>query len=226
MVSKSDPTLVSAHLDAASRSRDSYTRKVPGVTVLSALDALRMSEGGLILVDVRSTEEVAVSRINGALTQVEFEARYPTAGDIPDGACVAAYCTIGYRSGIYARDHLLKGPRALPHNRVFNHEGIMLHTFTGEPLVRQKRRRSDGLEAAASMITATAKTSSVPNSAGVAAASNGAPSTASDGDWEATTEVHAYAYPWRGMAHPAFRVRYFGLRGLLNNGLGDNCAIM
>ena len=79
---------------------------------------------------------------------------------------------------------------------------------------------------AASTTTATAKTSSVSNSAGVAAASDGAPSTASDGDWEATTEVHAYAYPWRGMAHPAFRVRYFGLRGLLNDVLGEYCTIM
>ena len=109
--------------------------------------------------------------------------------DIPESACVAAYCTIGYRSGLYARDHLLKGPRALPHDRVFNHEGVMLHTFAGEPLVRP--------------------------AAGGAAADEA-------GGWEETREVHTYARPWRGMAHPAFRVRYFGLCGMIN----DACCAM
>ena len=70
---------------------------VPGVdaaTLRSALDA-----GDVVLVDVRTAEEQAVSMIAGAISSEEFERRL----DEFEGAAVTTYCTIGQRSGDYAR---------------------------------------------------------------------------------------------------------------------------
>lgn len=71
---------------------------VPGVSAqeLAALQA----NGEVVLVDVRTAEEQAVSMIPGALTQEDFEAerkRY-------EGSRIVTYCTIGARSGEYAAE--------------------------------------------------------------------------------------------------------------------------
>jgi sodium/bile acid cotransporter 7 len=52
----------------------------------------------LVLVDVRTPAEQAVSRIASAITAAEFEERRAQFA----GAVVVTYCTIGYRSGLYA----------------------------------------------------------------------------------------------------------------------------
>jgi len=167
----------------ADKDRAEYIQRVPEVNVLSAAEYLLRAPGSSILVDVRTEEEVNVGRIRGAITKTEFEARYTTAADIPAGACVVAYCTAGYRSGCYARDHLLKGPRALPHDRVFNHQGVIRHTFTGQPLVVRTAKAAEAAEAAR---------------------------MAAAGDtWEDTTEVHSNGRAWSGTAHPAYRVSFF-----------------
>ncbi len=51
-----------------------------------------------VLVDVRTEEERAVSLIPGAISKEEFESRR---GEL-SGRSVVTYCTIGYRSGLYA----------------------------------------------------------------------------------------------------------------------------
>ncbi len=53
----------------------------------------------VVLVDVRTPAEQAVSRLPGALTAAEFEERRAELA----GAVVVTYCTIGYRSGLYAQ---------------------------------------------------------------------------------------------------------------------------
>ena len=76
-----------------------YEEKFPGVTGITAeeLRALR-ADGEVVLVDVRTPEEQAVSMIPGAVTQAEFEAERGKYA----GAPVVTYCTIGARSGEYA----------------------------------------------------------------------------------------------------------------------------
>lgn len=59
----------------------------------------------VVLVDVRSREEQAVSMIPGAITRKEFE----DSADEYRGTTVVAYCTIGYRSGRYTRELQKKG---------------------------------------------------------------------------------------------------------------------
>lgn len=62
----------------------------------------RLADGGiedLVIVDVRSEEERAVSMIEGAITAAEFERQADSHRD----ATVVAYCTTGHRSGLFAK---------------------------------------------------------------------------------------------------------------------------
>ncbi len=52
-----------------------------------------------VLVDVRNMKEMAVSMIPGAITRQQFE-RAPKQYS---GRKIVTYCTIGYRSGLYAK---------------------------------------------------------------------------------------------------------------------------
>jgi rhodanese-related sulfurtransferase len=72
--------------------------QVKGINV-TQLQQLRQQNQKIILVDVRSPEEIAVSYIPGAITKEEFERNL---GQYQDTK-VIAYCTIGYRSGLYAQ---------------------------------------------------------------------------------------------------------------------------
>ena len=70
-----------------------------------------------VVVDVRSKAESDVSIIPGAITKIEFE---QTESQHVDKA-VIAYCTIGYRSGIYVRGLKRKGWNA------WNYKGSILN---------------------------------------------------------------------------------------------------
>lgn len=75
----------------------------PEIAPAQALD--RWRAGTLVLIDVRSPEEQAVSRLPGAVTEAAFladPARYA-------GKTAVAYCTIGYRSGLFAQALARKG---------------------------------------------------------------------------------------------------------------------
>ena len=97
---------------------------VPSVGVEALLEALEGPDAP-ILVDVRTDEERRVSTIPGAISKDELEAR---AGDL-DGRPIVTYCTIGYRSGLYADELRRRGFEAA------NLEGsILAWTHTGRPL--------------------------------------------------------------------------------------------
>lgn len=78
-----------------------YAQEFPQVAEITAtqLQQLRHQGKKLVLVDVRSPAEIAVSHIPGAITAQEFESNLAKYGD----AMIVAYCTIGYRSGRYAQ---------------------------------------------------------------------------------------------------------------------------
>lgn len=76
---------------------------VQGITP-AQLSAL-LPSGDIVLVDVRPEVERAVSMIPGAISSEEFEARASAFQDRQ----VITYCTIGYRSAIYARDLQAEG---------------------------------------------------------------------------------------------------------------------
>lgn len=82
-----------------------------------------------VVVDVRSDKEVAVSIIPGAITKTQFEkeaAKYR-------GKTVIPYCTVGGRSGAYAKQLAGKGVK------VKNYKGSILKWVDAElPLVTLK----------------------------------------------------------------------------------------
>ena len=77
-----------------------YAQEFPSVKEITARQLQQLQRQGqkLVLVDVRSPEEIAISYIPGAITAAEFESNL----DRYRSATVIAYCTIGYRSGLYA----------------------------------------------------------------------------------------------------------------------------
>ena len=102
--------------------RAAYLKAIAGIdappitadTVLAGLQA-----GRFILVDVREDAERAISQIPCALSPGEFAQAYTLSGP-PQDKTVVAYCTIGYRSGKFAKKLIAQG---IP---VLNMEGGIL----------------------------------------------------------------------------------------------------
>jgi sodium/bile acid cotransporter 7 len=96
---------------------EDYRKSFPEAPEMHPQEAMGlMGTAEVVFVDTRSEEERRVSMLPGAVAHEEF-LRNP--GAYSDGT-VVAYCTIGYRSGLLARDMLEKG------RRVHNLEGGIL----------------------------------------------------------------------------------------------------
>lgn len=82
-----------------------YEREFPQVPDVLPSELLAATNKTALLVDVRSPAEQAVSMIPGAVTRRDFER------DVHQykGRPVVTYCTIGYRSGLYAETLRKKG---------------------------------------------------------------------------------------------------------------------
>jgi len=76
-------------------------KQFPGVPEISAPELIQrqQSQQPTVLVDVRLPREQAVSRLPGAITVEEFEQNR----DRYSNQAIVAYCTIGYRSGLFAQ---------------------------------------------------------------------------------------------------------------------------
>mmetsp|Transcript_20681 Transcript_20681/g.52118 ORF Transcript_20681/g.52118 Transcript_20681/m.52118 type:complete len:225 (+) Transcript_20681:104-778(+) len=97
-------------------------------------DRMQRGEADFVVVDARRPEEQEVSMLPGSVTQEEFEADR----EAHRGKTVFCYCTVGYRSGIFADKLRQEGLEGV------NLRGsIMAWTLEGLPLVR----RSEGAEA-------------------------------------------------------------------------------
>jgi sodium/bile acid cotransporter 7 len=78
----------------------------PAVRELSPQQAMALlKQGRLVFVDTRKPEEMKVSMLPGAITQKKYLVE---PGRYKDRA-VAVYCTISYRSGVFAREMEKKG---------------------------------------------------------------------------------------------------------------------
>ena len=100
---------------------------LPGVPELT-VDELRQlqSQEEIVLVDVRTPDEQMVSMIPGAITASDFEGNRKSY----QSATVVTYCTIGGRSGKYAKGLVDAGMKA------FNLRGaILAWTHAGGDLV-------------------------------------------------------------------------------------------
>jgi rhodanese-related sulfurtransferase len=106
-----------------------YTGEFPDLTTISAHEVLRLRSAGtpVLLVDVRLPEEQEVSIIEGAVAVDAFESAGAAGQQYSPAALlntiVVPYCTIGYRSGLYARKL-----RAAGYAQVRNGEGVVMWT--------------------------------------------------------------------------------------------------
>lgn len=83
-----------------------YRRSFPNVPDVSAEELIAMrKEKDVVLVDGREKKEQEVSMLPGAITSREFEENIEKYRD----KTIVVYCTIGSRSGHYARDLIEKG---------------------------------------------------------------------------------------------------------------------
>ncbi len=78
-----------------------YKQDFPGVMDISPREAMTLAQNGeAVFVDFRKSAEMEVSMLPGAITSAEFledPSRHA-------GKTVVVYCTISYRSGVWARE--------------------------------------------------------------------------------------------------------------------------
>jgi sodium/bile acid cotransporter 7 len=111
------PASDEARRERITRLYKEYRKSFPEVAGVSPAGLRLLRERvNVVLVDVRSAEERAISVIPGAVAVEDFEADLDRYRD----AAVVTYCTIGLRSGLYAQRLLRDGTRA------FNLEGSIL----------------------------------------------------------------------------------------------------
>lgn len=104
-----------------------YAEDFPDVEAITVTELQQwQQQKDIVLVDVRDPKERAVSILPGAISKAEFERdrdRYQNKTIVP-------YCTIGYRSGLYAQNLQTQG------FRVFNLAGSILSwTHAGGSLI-------------------------------------------------------------------------------------------
>lgn len=106
-----------------------YARRFPEVKEISAEELQKLiQQEKVILVDVRTPEEMEVSMIIGAISQAEFEQE----ADKYRNYTIVPYCTIGNRSLDYAHELREQG------FKVFNFKGSILSwTHVGGKLVNR-----------------------------------------------------------------------------------------
>lgn len=85
---------------------EEYKKDFPAVTDITPTAAIDlMKRGEVVFVDVRTAEEQNVSMLPAAITKEVFL----NSASSHIEKTVVAYCTIGYRSGVFAREMEAKG---------------------------------------------------------------------------------------------------------------------
>lgn len=83
-----------------------YRKDFPGVTDISYREAFELlKKDDVVFVDTRKPDEMEISMLPHAVTQKEFMNHPKQYSD----KTVIVYCTISYRSGIFAREMAKKG---------------------------------------------------------------------------------------------------------------------
>ncbi|CAE7943853.1 unnamed protein product, partial [Symbiodinium sp. KB8] len=159
----------------------------------------RLEKGeDVVLVDVRCKEEMDVSMIPGSVTKEHFESQLlPGLRAADPQPLVVPYCTVGYRSGVYAKE--LMDKHGLQNVR--NGEGVIMWTFDGSGLVRP-----------ASGVAGTV--------VGKAAEDAGEALTSA---WQPVTRVHVYGKPW-DMAAEGYTTEFFSQTGGAWRFLKQKCS--
>ena len=85
---------------------DGYKTKFPAVLDLTPRQAMDlMTDQKAVFIDIREPEEQQISMLPGAITEKEFLSNYKSYQD----HVKIAYCTISYRSGVFAENFQKRG---------------------------------------------------------------------------------------------------------------------
>ncbi len=82
-----------------------YQKSFRDIEDILSENILKSDKGNILFVDVRKKKEMSVSIIPGAITREIFLANKEKYKD----KTIVAYCTIGYRSGLFAQEMKKKG---------------------------------------------------------------------------------------------------------------------
>jgi rhodanese-related sulfurtransferase len=92
--------------DAVYQQYGEYKKDFPTVSDITPTAAMALlKQGGVVFVDTRKPEEMEVSMLPAAIDK-ETYLKAPASFE---GKSVVAYCTVGYRSGVFAREMEAKG---------------------------------------------------------------------------------------------------------------------
>jgi rhodanese-related sulfurtransferase len=109
---------------------------VPTMTSQELLEIMRRNESSsdVVLVDVRTREEQAVSMISGAVPLQDFDLS-SSSSKHSENTTIVTYCTVGYRSGQEARH--LQNLHPEWKGKIYNLDGILAYTYVEDapPLV-------------------------------------------------------------------------------------------
>mmetsp|Transcript_7595 Transcript_7595/g.28641 ORF Transcript_7595/g.28641 Transcript_7595/m.28641 type:complete len:192 (-) Transcript_7595:955-1530(-) len=122
--------------EAANALLSKYAISSDSLPLLSATEIQQRSSAGetIVLIDVRTEAEQSVSMLPNALAQEAFEADFRASPERFNGAVLVPYCTIGFRSGLYA-GKLQRKVRQLEAERpgfqasVANSEGVVMWSY-------------------------------------------------------------------------------------------------
>jgi rhodanese-related sulfurtransferase len=106
-------------------------KKYSGGYLTLTADELATLPADKFVVDIRTLDEIAVSRIPGSITAAEFfEAARLVCAVVPP---VVVVCTVGFRAALWARDmrERYSGP-------VYISRGILLYALDGKEVVREE----------------------------------------------------------------------------------------
>jgi len=96
--------------EAVYRMYAGYKKDFPAVNDVSPQQAMAwLNQGKVVFVDTRKPEEMAVSMLPGAVSKEDFLNHFDSYRD----KIAVGYCTISYRSGVFARDMAAQGIRIL-----------------------------------------------------------------------------------------------------------------
>jgi rhodanese-related sulfurtransferase len=83
-----------------------YKKSFPTVSDITPTAAMALlKQGGVVFIDTRKPEEMEVSMLPAAIDK-ETYLKAPASFE---GKAVVAYCTVGYRSGVFAKEMEAKG---------------------------------------------------------------------------------------------------------------------
>lgn len=106
-----------------------------GLPTICSAD-LHSLPAGTAIVDVRTKDEIDVSRIPDSITLEEFQEARRSGAEPP---AVVSVCTIGVRASLWA--HELRQDFVGP---VYIHQGILMHALDGNSVVRRESDTGSG----------------------------------------------------------------------------------